>query len=288
MTIDLTNNIERTKLQYQIKADIEEACVKLFTDEPRKHLGASIIGHDCLAYLWGTFRHLKQEKFEGRMLRLFNRGYLEEARFIKWLELIGFTCWETNPETGKQFQISGANGHFGGSLDGVFKAPDRYEIQDFLIWLGEFKTHGEKSFVKLKADGVCKAHPKHYRQMCSYGKAYNFRFGLYMAVNKNTDELHIEIVELDFKLAEDLFRKAENIIGSQTQPSKIAQSETYFECKYCNFKGICFHGEEPSKNCRSCANAYPTENASWTCGLNNQQIPKTIIKEGCPSWQRII
>lgn len=281
--INLSDPIERSKFQYKIKADVEEACQKHFIDEPRKHLGASIIGHDCQAYLWNTFRWLKQEAFDGRMLRLFNRGHTEEARFIKWLELSGFKVWDSNPETGKQFQISGANGHFGGSLDGIVL----YTIYNIYL-LAEFKTHGEKSFVKLKADGVRKAKPQHFKQMCSYGKVYNFQFGLYVAVNKNTDELYFEIVELDFKLAEDLFRKAEGIIQSQQQPSKIAQSETYTECRYCNFSGICHRSEEPSKNCRSCTMGIPTESGTWTCGLSGQVLDYEVIKVGCDSWRRIV
>ena len=287
--IDLSNPTERTKLAFTIKQDVEKACQEHFKDEPRKHLGASIIGHDCAAYSWNTFRWLKQENFEGRMLRLFNRGHLEEARFIKWLQLIGFTVWETDPKTNAQFKISGCNGHFGGSLDSVVCPPSRYNIADnFLIWLGEFKTHNEKSFNELKKDGVRKSKPKHYKQMCSYGKLYAFKYGLYCAVNKNTDELHFEIVELDYNLADDLFRKAEDIIYSQAQPRKISQVPTYFECKYCHFSGICHKGETPQKNCRSCQHGLPTESASWTCGLTNAKLSDNTIKIGCDSWRRII
>jgi hypothetical protein len=34
--------------------------------------------------------------------------------------------------------------------------------------------------------------------MCSYGQAYGLKYGLYCAINKNTDELYFEIVELDW------------------------------------------------------------------------------------------
>lgn len=281
MPTNLADPLYRSTLSTKLKQDIEDATKLHFTDSPRKHLGASIIGHECSAYLWNTFRHLKQEDFSGRMLRLFNRGHLEEPRFIKWLTLVGFTCYEINPDTGKQFQISGVNGHFGGSLDGVITRADVGSL------LAEFKTHGEKSFVKLKAEGVRKAKPTHFRQMSVYGRHLSLTHGLYMAVNKNTDEIHIEIVELDWSLADDLMRKADSIINSQVQPQKIAQSETYFDCKYCHFSGICHRGEQPDKNCRSCANATPTENATWTCGLYGV-IPEIEIAKGCPSWKRII
>lgn len=286
--VDLTNHLERKKLVLQIQQDIDSFCKTEFAEDPRTHLGASIIGHDCRAYGWNTFRWLKQEAFDGRMLRLFNRGHEEERRFVRWLVGAGFEVREAD-ESGKQFRIVGCKGHFGGSLDAMMKPPARYNIPaDYLIWLGEFKTHSEKSFVKLQKSGVQSSKPQHYRQMCSYGRAYNFRFGLYCAVNKNNDELYFEIVELDYKQADDLFRKAEGIVFSQTQPPKIAQTPAYFDCKYCDFQGICHKQEPPTKNCRSCVHAIPVDNAEWQCNYHNGIIPKDFIPQGCDSWKAII
>ncbi len=287
--INLSDPIERSKLAFKIKQDIDNASQAFLEEnEPRKHLGASIVGHNCSAYIWGVFRWLKQEKHDGRVLRFFNRGHLEEARFIKWLQLVGFTVWDVDPQTGKQFRINGVNGHFGGSLDAIIQPPGPYNITQSSIFLGEFKTHNDKSFQKLKKEGVRLSKPQHFKQMSSYGKCYNFKYGLYLAVNKNDDEIWPEIIELDFALADDLFRKADSIINSQTQPPKIAKTETYFECRYCYLAGICHRGEEPEKNCRSCIQAMPTENASWTCMKFNSVIPDEVIIKGCNSWERII
>jgi hypothetical protein len=225
------------------------------------------------------------------MLRLFNRGHEEEARFVRWLTIAGWEVREFDPETKKQFRIVGSKGHFGGSLDGMAKAPSRYAMSIGLdantIFLLEFKTHSEKSFAKLKKDGVVKSKPQHYRQMCSYGRAYGFHFALYCAVNKNTDELYFEVVQLDWREADDLFRKAEGIIFSQTRPPKIAQTDSFFDCKYCDFAGLCHRGEVPTKNCRSCRNAFPVDNAEWFCQVHNANIPKDVIPVGCGSYARI-
>ncbi len=286
--IDLTDHLARKKIVLQIEQDIDAFCRAEFDEEPRTHLGASIIGHDCQAYGWNTFRWLKQETFDGRMLRLFNRGHEEERRFVRWLEGIGFEVRELDPETKKQFRIVGAKGHFGGSLDAMAKAPAKYGLPDWLVLLGEFKTHSDKSFKKLKKSGVKGSKPVHYKQMCSYGRAYNFKYGLYCAVNKNDDELHFEIVELDYLQADDLFRKAEGIVFRQTQPPKIANTKTFFDCKYCDFAGICHDGEAPVKNCRSCVNAIPVDNAEWQCQFYNAIIPKHIIPVGCEHYKAII
>ena len=297
---NLADHIDRKKLALQIEQDIDAFCKEEFAEDPRTHLGASIIGHDCRAYSWNTFRWVRFEDFGGRMLRLFNRGHEEEKRFVRWLEGIGFEVREIDPETKKQFRIIGCKDHFGGSLDAMMKPPARYNIPaEYIIWLGEFKTHSEKSFEKLKGKkgtngirsggaGVRSSKPQHYKQMCSYGRAYNFKYGLYCAVNKNDDDLYFEIVELDYLQADDLFRKAEGIVFSQVQPPKIAQTEAFFDCKYCDFKGICHKGELPTKNCRSCINAIPVDGAQWHCNFHNAVIPKDFILKGCDNWKAII
>ena len=289
-----------------MQADVDAFSKAEFAEDPRTHLGASIIGHNCRAYAWNTFRWLKFEEFSGRMFRLFNRGHEEERRFVRWLVGIGFEVRELDPESGKQFRIVGCKGHFGGSLDAMMKPPARYNISaEYIIWLGEFKTHNEKSFAKLAGKkpawrdmdkpnartggaGVAASKPQHYRQMCSYGRAYGFKYGLYCAVNKETDELYFEIVELDFRQADDLFRKAEGIVFSQSQPPKIAQTEAFADCKLCDFSGICHKGEAVNKNCRSCLNAVPVDNAEWFCQVHNGVIPKEFIPQGCDSWKAII
>ena len=305
MTINLADHLDRKKLTLQIWQDVEQYSKECFAEEPRTHLGASVIGDPCQAKSWNTFRWLHFEDFSGRMRRLFNRGHEEEKRFIRWLEGIGFEVREVDPDTQEQYRISGVNGHFGGSLDSIIKPPERYNIPaEHLIWLGEFKTYNEKQYVKLAGKkpswrdidkgprtggaGVKMTKPEHYRQMCSYGRAYGFSYGLYCAVNKDTDELYYEIVPLNWHDADDLFRKAEIIINSQRQPPKIAQTETYFDCKFCDYSDICHKGELPTKNCRSCAYARPVENKEWYCDRWNNVIPKDYIPQGCEQWFPII
>jgi len=285
--LNLDDNIDRKKAILALEAAVDAGCRAEFLEDPRTHLGASVIGDDCQAKAWNAFRWLKFEQFDGRMLRLFNRGHEEEARFVRWLTVAGWEVREFDPETLRQYRIVGVRGHFGGSLDGMAKPPVSMGIDPSIVFLVEFKTHSEKSYAKLKKDGVIRSKPMHYRQMCSYGRAYGLKYGLYCAVNKNTDELHFEIVPLDWHQADDLFRKAENIILSQTRPPKIAMTETFFDCKYCDFAGLCHRGEVPTVNCRSCRNAFPVEGGEWYCQVHKGNIPKDFIPKACPSYGRI-
>lgn len=219
------------------------------------------------------------------MLRLFNRGHREEERFIERLRGIASIVFDADPNTGKQFRVSASEEHFGGSGDAIVYLKQYGFEQPFV---GEFKTHNDKSFKKLVKDGVRKAKPEHFRQMSTYGYGWGLKYGLYCAVNKNDDELYFEIVELDYVEAQLLFNKADQIIRSQTPPPKIAESPAFFDCKYCVFMGNCHAQQLPEKNCRSCMNAFPGEKGTWYCQVHKGTIPREVILIGCSSWHSII
>lgn len=234
------------------------------------------------------------------MQRLFKRGHKEEPHFVERLTRLGFTVYEHDPATGKQFRITGANGHYGGSGDGLGWAPQDWGMDGPGVF--EFKTHNEKSFTKLAGkvvtkvgeivrkdgEGVKKSKPMHFAQMCQYGAAYGCKWGLYCAVNKDTDELYFEFLELDYSVASAMFLKAERVVYSQVPPPRIADSPSFFDCKYCHLTGICYGGEAPNKNCRSCVNAVPAPDGRWGCNFVGELIPPEVIPNGCPHWARII
>lgn len=277
----------RAELAREILADIDAYCIDKYDDGHRGHLGGSLIGHECSRYLWYVFRWVKAEAFTGRQLRLFQRGHLEEARFEEYLRGIGAEVVAFQPDADgnankgeKQFRISGVMGHFGGSLDGQILLPPKYGVPFGM--LSEYKTKGTgPSFNKLKKDGVKLTAPVHYAQMSIYGKQYGYKYALYMSVNKNDDDLHVEIVELDWSLGELIERKAHDVITTQIAPARIAESPAYQQCKYCHFSGICHGDEKTEVNCRSCQHATPVEGAEWYCAVWQGVIPKDYIKQAC-------
>src|SRR5574337_815622 len=101
--------------------------------EPRRgHLGASVIGKPCERQLWYAFRWAYQEQFEGRMLRLFQRGHREEDWFAADLRSTGAQVHSVDPRTGQQFRFSAVGGHVGGSMDGcalgLIEAPKTWHV----------------------------------------------------------------------------------------------------------------------------------------------------------------
>lgn len=86
------------ELAAQIKKDVDKYCVETYGKEFNTRLGASIIGHDCKRFLWYSFRWAFKAVNDARMLRLGQRGNLEEARFIEYLRGIGCQVWAHVPK----------------------------------------------------------------------------------------------------------------------------------------------------------------------------------------------
>lgn len=281
---------ERQAIAQQIKADIDAYTAKAYNDGHRNHLGASLIGEPCNRKLWYSWRWVKFPAFSGQMQRLFNRGHKEEARIIEWLRAIGFQIWE-GTEDGKQFRVSMVEGHFGGSLDGIAVAPVRPEYAKLAAIgpiLTEYKTYNKKTFDELLAKGtVTKAKPRHYAQMCTYGRKYGYKYALYFAVCKDDDRIEVEIVELDWNVGTDLERKAEAIIMAQSPPTRLSEYPTHMECKFCDYKDICHKGAPYEVNCRSCQFASPAPDGQWYCGGYQTILPIEVIKVGCANWRPI-
>lgn len=274
----------RDNLAKQILDDIDTWCQKQYDDGPRSHLGASIIGHKCERYLWFSFRWMYHEIFSGRMQRLFQRGHLEEERVVEWLRGIGVEVSQvTVVEDNKQQRIVFAEGHGGGSLDGTIKLPSRYG--NFPSILLEIKTQKDKKFNLLVGKGVQKEKPMHYSQASVYGRRKGLLYCLYIAVNKEDDDLNVELIELDWSLADAELNKAEKVINSRFAPSRMPGARfDFWECKFCPALGVCFLNAPVMKNCRSCFYSEAMPNAQWKCNKFVQIIPNEFIPQGCDEW----
>ena len=130
--------------------------------------------------------------------------------------------------------------------------------------------------------------PQHYDQMCTYGYNYNLQYSLYMSTNKNNDDMHIEIVPLDFKRAIEVEKKAAYVIAQQVPPPRISPNPTFWKCKGCDAHAVCHDNHMPAKNCRSCVYATPADDAAWFCNGHRALIPEQVIAQGCPHWSAIM
>lgn len=265
----------------------------------RTHLGASLIGRDCARELWYGFRWATKTRHSAQLLRLFNRGHLEEARFIAMLLTIGCTVYQQDAE-GKQYRISEAGGHYGGSGDGIFVGcPD---LPAGTAALSEFKTHNLKSFNKLagdnwpewhahhvlgqtarkapefKGEGVRNAKFEHYVQMQQYMRKMGLTVAVYFAACKDNDHIYAELVQLDPEIADRYLERGTRIVLMQEVPSRLNESPTWFGCKFCDHRQVCHYGAAPERNCRTCSFSLPAPDGSWHC-TNPQVVQQRDIQD---------
>jgi hypothetical protein len=248
----------------------------------RSHLGASVIGKKCARSIWYGWRWAKKPKFSARILRLFNRGHSEEARFIASLLSIGCQVYQQDAN-GNQYRISDFGGHYGGSGDGVvIGIPD---LPAGVPCLAEFKTHGEKSFLKLKKEGVQVSKPEHYVQMTTYMAKMNLPYALYGAVNKNTDEYYMEIVVSNTYVSDEYTDRARTIIFMKQAPPQLPNaSPGLYDCKYCDQIDICHYNAPMAHNCRTCMWAEPQMDGTWECASQQRRLGMTFNSLGAVDY----
>jgi hypothetical protein len=247
----------------------------------RSHLGVSMIGKECSRELWYKFHWARAVKHGARLLRLFNRGHLEEPRMVAALMNIGCQVYQYD-QNGNQFRMSQVGGHYGSALDGVARGvPD---IPFGKPCLTEFKTHNKASYDKLVKEGMQASKPEHYIQMQTYMNEFNLEYGLYLATCKDNDDLYGEILTLDKEVAIKHIKRAEFIIYSQNPPAKISENAGFFGCKFCDMKPICHGKDVPAKNCRTCINSQPIEEGLWRCNVDETILTKAKQLEACPQY----
>ncbi len=248
------------------------------TQDHRPHMGASIIGHPCSRYVWLTWRWARTPQFPGRVLRLFDTGKREEERLLEELRGIGAQVWDTNPETGDQWRVVACKGHFGGSLDGVAKGLPEAPKSPAVL---EFKTHSAKSFADLLSKKVQSSKPQHYDQMQVYMGLMEIDRALYIAVNKDTDDLYVEWVHFDREHFENLLDYAQGLIEMPTPPDRISADPANWQCKGCTHWDLCHGGIAAEANCRTCCHASPVENGAWHCDHHSKKIDDATQRKGC-------
>ncbi len=250
-------------------------------DKARTYLGASVIGKECSRALWYDFRWTSgTKKWEGRMLRLFRTGDYEEGRMVADLRALGATVYDVDPATGKQFEFVDHGGHMKGHMDGcgqhIPTGGNKWHVL-------EFKTHNDKSFKDLKAKGVRASKPEHYAQMMWYMGKSGMNRALYLAKNKNDEDIHSERIEFDVVEFERIQEKAKAIIFASQPPSKISEDPKFYICNMCDHKAVCHGHRVPRVSCRTCCFSTPETDGDgrWSCARHKTDIEVKVQRVGC-------
>ena len=193
------------------------------------------------------------------------------------LRSTGATVLEVDPETGRQIRVEAHGGHFGGSLDGIalglLEAPKTWHVL-------EFKTHSAKSFKELVAKGVRESKPQHFAQMQIYLHLTGLTRAMYLAVCKDTDDLHVERIEHDAAYAQGLLDKAQRVIQASLPPDRISNDPAWYLCRWCEHAAVC-HGQAAAEiNCRTCLHSAPVE-GGWHCTAHQRPLSDAEQRTAC-------
>jgi hypothetical protein len=221
---------------------------------PRTYLGGSRLGHACERALQLEFAGAPTDDgqgFSGQTLRIFEIGHALEDLAIRWLRGAGFDLYtrKGNRADGEQFGFSVAGGRIRGHVDGIIAAvPQPLGIGVPALW--ECKTMNAKNWRETVAKGVVVAKPIYASQIALY-QAYmeaqvpgiSDNPALFTAINKDTAELHHELVPFDSGLAQRMSDRAVRILqatdGGELLP-RIAVTRDFHECRMCPWADRCW------------------------------------------------
>lgn len=219
---------------------------------PRDYLGGSRIGHPCERALQFEFAGAPKDDgadFNGKTLRIFAIGHALEDLAVQWLRAAGFDLYtrKGNRPDGEQFGFSVARGRIRGHVDGVIAAAT---LPFSVPALWECKTMNAKNWKETVTKGVTVAKPVYAAQIALYqaymdaaipGVATNP--ALFTTINKDTAELHHELVPFDPELAQRMSDRAVRILQATDAGEllpRIARDRDFFECRMCPWATRCW------------------------------------------------
>lgn len=229
----------------------------------RGYNGLSSIGEKCLRKLQLGHYNCYTTKNTIRILRLFNEGHRMEPVLVDLLnQELGIEHYDD------QRQVVGFSGHWKGHIDGVgvfnYQSPLAEAYDD--EFLTEFKTHNDKSFKDLLKNGVIKSKPGHYAQMTAYMGYLGLKKALYIAYNKNDSEIYHEWIDFDPEYFKELQRKEAEVVMAESLIERVGTNKpSWFECKMCDAKDVCFGKKEINKSCKNCKWVDVLDGGKWEC-----------------------
>ena len=240
---------------------------------PRPHLGGSVIGHPCRRYILYHFRWAYKNKIESKLHRIFRIGDAIEAIIIEELEQLGIDIFYG------QKQVGGYKNHGGGSIDGQCFIND-------IETLFEAKSMNHTNFLDLQRKKCQASKPQYYNQCQIYMGKLELEQTLFIAMDKNTSEIYVEIIKFDEYTYEMLLAKEEEAIDAIhiNHFPRISENPSWYQCKFCDAKDVCHQGIKPEQNCRTCNNVEIRDGGVWWCTYHDHLLTAQEQEDGCPKY----
>jgi len=260
---------------------------------PRRYLGMSQIGAPCDRALWYQFRQYSPLPTEGRVKMIFELGDWVEMLIVKGLIEAGYEVTHIDRRIARVLQLLGHdvddseqeafvdhNGLFGGHCDGHIRGVTRREH------ILECKSANGKKFKAFQQFGVRQVYPVYYCQCQLYMGYAGLERALLVVYCKDTSEIHAERIRFVRSDFEALRQRAARIIGAN-EPFGQPFGQDSFECRYCDYRVICWTPEEHFQRwqtCGTCRFAH-FDGLQPSCAHFNAKIPNWGL-DGCQAYQQ--
>ncbi|MFO7853936.1 MAG: hypothetical protein R6V44_01680 [Paracoccaceae bacterium] len=195
-------------------------------EPPRPYVGSSGLGRDCLRQVQYDFLSAPKDEgreFAPRTLRIFEAGHRAEDVVAGWFRIAGFDLRTERPD-GRQFGFEALGGRFRGHVDGVLvSGPVAMDYP--ALW--ENKALGAASWKDVVRRGIGLARPVYAAQVALYQAYMELPApALFTALNRDTMELHAELVPFDAHLAQEMSDRAVAVVrasdAGETLPREAA------------------------------------------------------------------
>ena len=243
-----TKTMREARASDAINAVVEAALTaKRATQAPRQYLGASAIGEACerrIQYDYAGAPRDPGKDFEGKTLRIFDRGHSFEELARGWLIDAGFDVSSWSERTKQPHGFSQADGKFRGHVDGVIvSGPDIAGVGYPCLW--EHKALGGKGAREVERHGLKKAKPGYYAQVQIYMAYLDLTQhpAIFTVTNADTAEQQHLLIPFDPEEAQRQTDKAVRIIQATEAGDLLPRGfagPDYFECRFCGFSARCW------------------------------------------------
>ena len=162
---------------------------------------------------------------------------------LAYLRLAGFRV-ETHDASGEPIAYTAADGQMQGHVDGVIAAgPAMPGCAWPALW--ENKAVNAESWTKFTRYGVQAERPVYYAQAQVYMAYLGLERCLFTAINRDTAEIHAEVIEFNAAAAQRISDSGVHVILSDGPDEfpRIARDETDFRCKFCAWRRRCWAPE---------------------------------------------
>jgi hypothetical protein len=245
----------RSQTSAHVNAVIDDALVAgNAATPPRTYLGGSRLGHACERALQFEFVRAPKDEgadFDGRLLRIFGIGHALEDVAVAWLRAAGFDLYTRRGggEEGAQFRFAVAGGRIRGHVDGIFAGGPTIPGMAFpALW--ECKTMNAKAWRETSSKGVAASKPIYAAQIAVYQAYMDAAVprvadnpALFTAINKDTAELHHELVPFNADLAQRMSDRAVRVLAATDAGEllpRVAAQPDHFECRFCPWAKRCW------------------------------------------------